>query len=202
MTEYWNRLPRDLVKSPSLEIVKSCLDKILSYLLYRALLEQRGWTKHPPLALSNITHWTILWISDFWTSEWSKSNTKLRGRSKDVFSLFHFYGEIHQATRQLLSLVWERREGKRRAKLCFLRQHQSVQVCDHGQDILFLSQETSFLMKRNVNSDLSSWCACNMARQTCSSFLCKQSTCRSRILQSRGELLMTGVNWLCRLCIS
>ena len=29
VTEYWNRLPREAVDSPSLEIFKTCLDEIL-----------------------------------------------------------------------------------------------------------------------------------------------------------------------------
>jgi len=33
VTEHWNRLPRDLVESPSLEIFKTRLDKVLYSLL-------------------------------------------------------------------------------------------------------------------------------------------------------------------------
>ena len=33
VTEHWNRLPREVVKSPSMEIFKTCLDTSLCSLL-------------------------------------------------------------------------------------------------------------------------------------------------------------------------
>jgi len=44
VTEHWNRLPREVVDSPSLEIFKPCLDKVLCSLLWVTLLWQGGWT--------------------------------------------------------------------------------------------------------------------------------------------------------------
>jgi len=43
--EHWNRLPKGLVESPSLEIFKTRLDEVLSNLLYVVLLCQGGWTR-------------------------------------------------------------------------------------------------------------------------------------------------------------
>jgi len=40
VTEPWRRLPREVVESPSLEIFRSCLDKVLCSLLWVTLLQQ------------------------------------------------------------------------------------------------------------------------------------------------------------------
>jgi len=43
--EHWNRLPREAVESPSLEIFQTRLDAVLCSLLWVTLLRQRGWTR-------------------------------------------------------------------------------------------------------------------------------------------------------------
>ncbi|KAK4829556.1 hypothetical protein QYF61_005225 [Mycteria americana] len=50
----WNRLPREVVKSPPVEILKTQLDIALSNLLYLTLLEQEGWTRQSQEAPSNL----------------------------------------------------------------------------------------------------------------------------------------------------
>ena len=45
VTEHWPRLPREVVESPSLEICKTHLDKVLCSLLWVTLLRQEGWTR-------------------------------------------------------------------------------------------------------------------------------------------------------------
>jgi len=44
VTEHWNRLPREVVESPSLEILQTRLDAVLCSLLWVTLLGQGGWT--------------------------------------------------------------------------------------------------------------------------------------------------------------
>ena len=45
VTDHWHRLPREVVESPSLGILKSCLDMALGNQLWVVLLEQVGWTR-------------------------------------------------------------------------------------------------------------------------------------------------------------
>jgi len=45
VTEPWNRLPREVVESSSLEIFKTRLDKVLCSLLWVTLLRQGDWTR-------------------------------------------------------------------------------------------------------------------------------------------------------------
>jgi len=45
VTEHWNRLPREVVDSPSPEIFKTLLDAVLCSLLWVTLLRQGGWTR-------------------------------------------------------------------------------------------------------------------------------------------------------------
>ena len=48
MIENWNRLPREVMEAPSLEVLKTQLGTVLSNLLEETLLEQWGWTKWSP----------------------------------------------------------------------------------------------------------------------------------------------------------
>jgi len=53
VTEQWNRLPREVVESPSLKILKTRLDVFLCNLLSVNVLQQGGWTRWSPEVLSN-----------------------------------------------------------------------------------------------------------------------------------------------------
>ena len=45
MTKQWHRLPREVVESPSVEVFKSCLARVLCDWLRVALLEWGAWTR-------------------------------------------------------------------------------------------------------------------------------------------------------------
>jgi len=45
VTEHWNRLPRGVVESPSLEIFKTHLEEVLCSLLWVTQLRQGVWTR-------------------------------------------------------------------------------------------------------------------------------------------------------------
>ena len=60
VTEPWNRLPREVVESPSPEIFKTRLDAVLCSLLWVTLLRQGGWTRRPTEVPSNLYHSVIL----------------------------------------------------------------------------------------------------------------------------------------------
>ena len=65
VTEHWNRLPREVVESPSLEIFKTHLDKILCNLLWVTLLQQGRWTRWSTEVPSSPYYSVILWFCDF-----------------------------------------------------------------------------------------------------------------------------------------
>ena len=66
VTEPWNRLPREVVESPSLEIFKTRLDRVLCSLLWVALLWQEGWTGWPTESFQPLPFCdsVILWFCD------------------------------------------------------------------------------------------------------------------------------------------
>lgn len=60
MTKHWNRMPRDVVESPSLKTVKSRLDKFVGNWIKVALLEQGDCARGPPEVPSSLNHSVIL----------------------------------------------------------------------------------------------------------------------------------------------
>ena len=45
VTEHWHRLPREIMETPSVEILNSRLDMVLGNWLWVALLEQGSWIR-------------------------------------------------------------------------------------------------------------------------------------------------------------
>lgn len=72
MTSHWQRLPREVVESPCLEILSSQLDMVVGHWLYVALLEHRHWTWLSEV-LSNLNHSMILCnsVKCVWSSLWN-----------------------------------------------------------------------------------------------------------------------------------
>ena len=60
VTEHWHRLPREVVESPSLEVLRSRLDRVLGNQLWVTLLEQQGWTRRLPEVPPNLNQSVIL----------------------------------------------------------------------------------------------------------------------------------------------
>ena len=89
VTEHWNRLPRDVVESPSLEIFKTRLDTVLCSLLWVTLLWQGGGLGDPQRSLPTLN---ILWFYGQLqlnsTSQWSDWGDEQRSHlSSGVFML-------------------------------------------------------------------------------------------------------------------
>ena len=59
--EPWNRLPREVVESPSLEIFKPCLAMVLCSLLWVTLLRQGSWAGWPTEFPSTPCRARVLW---------------------------------------------------------------------------------------------------------------------------------------------
>lgn len=65
VTEHWYSLPREVMESQFLEIIKSCLGRVLHDTLTVTLMEQRGWTKLPPGMPSNRNNFVIFTNVEF-----------------------------------------------------------------------------------------------------------------------------------------
>lgn len=87
MIVHWNRLPREIVGSPSLEILKIHLDIILCHV---TLLKQRGRNKWPSVVPSNTTCSVILWLILFTLqNQWIFNTLDVKKQTrKKISSLF------------------------------------------------------------------------------------------------------------------
>lgn len=65
MIKHWHRLPREVVESPALEILKTWVNVALSNLLYLTLLlVQRDWTRWSPEVTSSLNRSVIPWFHE------------------------------------------------------------------------------------------------------------------------------------------
>jgi len=83
VTEHRHRLPRDIVESPCLEILKSHLDTVLGDWLQVALIDQGGQTRQSADVPSNLEYYMILMFVSIHRQIFS-SNMKLTVKSSYV----------------------------------------------------------------------------------------------------------------------
>lgn len=82
MTKYWDRLSREPVKSPALEILKTSLNTALGNMLKPTLLWAEDWSRWPPNVSSSRNSSVILWVLH------NLYTTQEENNQKKCFNLF------------------------------------------------------------------------------------------------------------------